>query len=85
MRKTSNCGAKFHPMLIKFCLSMSQKSVSSYDELRNTFGDVIKLPSRRTLRDYRNWIHPTIGFDKKIVDELIRLTDRYFDVGLLLC
>ena len=38
MRKTSNCGARFHPMIMKFCLSMSQKSAFSYDELRDTYG-----------------------------------------------
>ena len=50
----SICGARFHPMIIRFCLSLSQKSASSYDEFGDTFDGVIKLPSSRTLRDYKN-------------------------------
>ena len=29
------------------------------------------LPSRRTVRDYKNIIRPKAGFDKKDIDELI--------------
>ena len=30
LSKTSKTGARFHPMIIRFCLSMSQKSATSY-------------------------------------------------------
>ena len=50
MKETSSCGARSPPpFYIRFYLSMSQKSVSAHDELRDTFGDAIKLLSRRTL------------------------------------
>eukprot|EP00794_Sanderia_malayensis_P001641 gene1641-1822_t len=80
MRETSSCGARLHLMIIRFCLSISQKSASAYDQLMDTFGDVIKLPSRRTLRDYKNWIRPKTGFQKEVVVELTRLSDSHFDI-----
>ena len=40
---------KYHPMLIRFCLSLATKSGSAYDELRNS--NVLVLPNRRALRD----------------------------------
>ncbi len=59
---------RFHPMIIRFCLSLAAKSASAYDELR--ISKVLKLPSRRTLRDYRNAIKPKVGFNAAVVEEL---------------
>ena len=47
-------GVRYHLMIIRFCLSLAAKSASTYEELRNS--KVLTLPSRRTLRDYRNVI-----------------------------
>jgi altronate dehydratase len=52
---------RYHPMIIRFCLSLAAKSASAYDELRDS--KVLTLPSLRTLRDYRNAIHPTPFFN----------------------
>ncbi len=41
---------KYHPMIIRFFLSLASKSAAAYDELRDT--KILTLPSRRTLRDY---------------------------------
>lgn len=49
-------GARFHPMMIRFCLSLHSKSPSGYNEL--------VLPSSRTLRDYKNFVRPHVGFKK---------------------
>ena len=38
------------------------------------------LPSKRRLRDYKNWVHPKCGFNDEIVLELIEVTDKHFDV-----
>ena len=54
-------------MIIRFSLSLAGKSASAYDELRNSN----ILPSRRTLRDYKNIARPKAGFNKKVIDELI--------------
>ena len=44
-------------MIIRFCLSLASKSSSAYDE----------LPSRRTIRDYKNAIRPKAGFNDEVV------------------
>ena len=59
----------YHPMIIRFSFSLAAKSASAYDELRNS--KCLILPSRRTLRDYKNIIRPKAGFNKKVIDELI--------------
>lgn len=64
----------YHPMIIRFSVSLAAKSVSTYDELRNSKCFTLVLPSRRTLRNYKNIIRPKSGFDKKIINELIKNT-----------
>ncbi|KAJ8025305.1 Transposable element P transposase [Holothuria leucospilota] len=71
-------GVRYHPMIIRFCLSLMSKSPSCYEELRNS--KVLTLPSQRTLRDYRNWIKPSPGFNEDVILDLIEKTENYFDV-----
>ena len=59
-------------MIIRFCLSIASKSASSYDELRNS--KVLTLPSRRSLRGYKNAIRPYVGFNAEVVQELVKIT-----------
>lgn len=54
-------------MITRFCLSLASKSASAYDELHNC--NVLVLPSRRTLRDYKNVIKPSTGFNTEVVVE----------------
>ena len=74
----SNAGVRYHPMIIRFCLSLASKSPSCYEELRNS--GVLVLPSQRRLKDYRNAIKPKRGFQKEVLDVLIAETEHYFDV-----
>ena len=73
--KCSNKGVRFHPMLIRFCLSLWPKSSSAYEELRNS--NVLVLPSSRTLRDYKNFIQPKTGFRKEVLNDLTGLTSNF--------
>ena len=66
--------SRYHPMIIRFCLSLASKSASAYDELRDS--NVLTLPSGRTLRDYRNAIKPRVGFNPEVTAELCKLTSR---------
>lgn len=75
---SSATGVRFHPMIIRFCLSLAAKSPSCYEELRNS--KVLVLPSQRRLKDYRNAIRPQRGFNDEVVEELKNLTSTYFDV-----
>ena len=74
----SSKGVRYHPMIIRFCLSLAAKSPSCYEELRNS--KVLILPSQRRLKDYRNAIRPQRGFNDKVIEELKSLTNSYFDV-----
>ena len=69
----SKTGWIYHPMIIKFCLALAFKSSSAYSELRydsEKGSGVSVLPSLRTLRDYRNYIRPTRGFNLKVICDL---------------
>ena len=74
----STTGVRYHPMIIRFCLSLAAKSPSCYEELRNS--GVLVLPSQRRLKDYRNAIKPKRGFQKKVIEVLKSETSGYFDV-----
>lgn len=75
---SSKTGVRYHPMIIRFCLSLAAKSPSSYEELRNS--GILVFPSQRRLRDYRNAIKPQRGFQEEVIQVLKTETDRYFDV-----
>ena len=75
---STKTGVRYHPMLIRYCLSLAAKSPSCYEELRNS--NILVLPSQRTLRDYKNFIRPKRGFQDHVVEELQSLTNMYFDV-----
>ena len=64
--------SRYHPMIIRFCLSLASKSASAYDELRDS--NVLTLLSRGILRDYRNAIKPKVGFNPEVTAELCKLT-----------
>lgn len=78
MFSSSTTGVRYHPMIIRYCLSLAAKSPSCYEELRNS--GILMLPSQRTLRDYRNYIRPRRGFQESVLQELKEMTDKYFDV-----
>lgn len=59
---------RYHPMIIRFCLSLAAKSPSCYEELRNS--GVLVLPNQRRLKDYRNAIKPKRGFQKEVIEML---------------
>ena len=46
---------RYHPMVIRYCLSLASKSAAAYDDMRydeKTGTGFLILPSRRSLRDY---------------------------------
>ena len=71
--QSSSTGVRYHPMIIRYCLSLAAKSSSAYDDLRydeKSGTGFLVLPSRRRLRDYKNYIRPQRGFNKDIILEL---------------
>lgn len=75
LRGVSAHARKYHPMLIRFCLSLHAKSATAYEELRSS--NIMTLPSQRTLRDYRNAIRPTVGFNPEVVQQLVERSREY--------
>ena len=52
---------------------MAAKSASAYGDIRyyeKSGTGILILPSRRRLRDYKNYIRPERGFNKSIINEL---------------
>ena len=79
--KSSSKGIRYHSVIIRCCLSLaSSKSAAAYDEIqydaKKGTGFVI-LPSRRWLRDCKNYIKPQRGFNQEIIQEL-RPKIKYF-------
>ena len=67
-------------MIIRYCLNLVAKSPSLYDEIRydeSQGTDFIILPSRRRLRDYKNYIKPERGLNKNIIAELLDKTKSF--------
>ena len=71
--KISSKGIRYHPMIIRYCLSLTPKLAAAYDEIRddaNTVTGFVILLSRRRLRDYKNYVKPQRGFNQEIIQEL---------------
>ena len=51
---------KWHPLVIKWCLRTYSKSHSLYEDMRQ--GGFLKLPTGRTLSDYKNFDKPQSGW-----------------------
>ena len=74
---------RYHAMIVRFCILLAAKSASTYDELRDS--NIVVLPSKRTLRDYRNAIKPNVGFNPPVIKELKRLTSTYKGIEHFVC
>ena len=80
--QSSPNNVKYHPMIIHYCLSLVSKSAAAYDDIRyneKTGTGFVILPSRRRLRDYKNYIRPQRGFNKDIVNELLEKVKHFSD------
>ena len=65
-KKQNTRQIRWHPAMIKWCLSLKLLSSSCYNALRSS--GVIKLPSERTLRDYTN---STTGLSVSVDQQLL--------------
>ena len=83
IRASSASNVRYHPMIIKYCLSLAVKSSSAYNDLRydsKTGSGVLALPSLRTLRNYKNYIRPTRGLNPKVLEDLAKKTSEFSDI-----
>ena len=63
-------------MIIRCCLSLAAKSASAY-ELRSS--NIFTLPTRRTLRDYKDAVKPGADFNHQVLNELIKIASGLKD------
>ena len=61
---------RWHPMMIRWCLSLKLISSASYRALRLL--NLLVLPSERTLRDYTHFVKAKPGFQPEIDEQLCR-------------
>lgn len=79
-QSATKTGVRYHPMIIRYCLALAAKSSSAYDDIRfdeNNGTGFLMLPSRRRLRDYKNYIRPTQGFNKDVINELLKNIEQF--------
>ena len=62
---------RWHPAMIRWCLYIHHRSSGAYSTLRNS--GVIKLPSERTLSDYRHHAPSKCGFSVATDMQLLEL------------
>ena len=60
---------RWDPIVIKWCLHMYNKSHSVYEDMRSS--KMLKLPSGRTLSDYRNFDYPKSGWQSKHLQNML--------------
>lgn len=80
IKSSCSSSVRYHPMIIKFCLNLAAKSSSAYSDLRydqKSGSGILVLPSLRTLRDYKNYIHPTRGFNPAVIKDLEKKTANF--------
>ena len=57
---------RWHPLIIKWCLNLKLMSSVGYHAMRSS--GFVTLPSKRTLRDYTNYIKCVPGYQQEVVD-----------------
>ena len=57
---------RWHPLSIKWCLNLKLMSSVGYHAMRSS--GFVTLPSKRTLRDYTNYIKCVPGYQQEVVD-----------------
>ena len=65
---------RWHALVIKWCLRVYIKSHSLYEDLRNSGG--LKLPSWRTLSDYKNFNSTDLGWHIENLQNMKRQFDQ---------
>ena len=62
------------------CLTPAAKSPSFYNDIRrdgNRKTNFLMLPSRRRLREYKSYIHPTEDLNHDVINELLKNIDNF--------
>lgn len=63
----------WHPAIIQWCLFLRHLSSGVYSTLQNS--GILKLPSERTLREYRHFAPAVIGFSANTDKQLLEMVN----------
>ena len=63
----------WHPLIIRWCLSIYLKSPGTYKHIRNS--PFLNLPCKNTLLKYINFTDPGCGFNPDIIERLVESID----------
>jgi len=80
-----NCGRRWHPLVIKWCLYLHHLSSKAYNTICNS--GILTLPSSRTLQDYKHVSSTSVGFSLEADRQLLDLLQQKNDLvkyGVLL-
>ena len=55
-------------MLLRFALYLHSQSPAAYRSLKES--GVLRLPGETTLRSYANYVHPEIGYNPHVIEEI---------------
>ncbi|KAJ8305335.1 LOW QUALITY PROTEIN: hypothetical protein KUTeg_015880 [Tegillarca granosa] len=75
--KSGKNGIRWHPMIIRWCLFIRNKSVKAkaYDAIRDA--GFIQLPSARTLFDYSHYTKSALGIQSDVLKKLQPLEQHF--------
>ena len=69
--KKDSLGMQWHPLIIRWCLSIYHTSPAAYKQLANRRINFLRLPHVNTLNKYSNFTQPQTGFNPNILKELV--------------
>ena len=65
-------GMRWHPLIIRWCLSIHYASEKAYKQLKSKKLDFLRLPHINTLRRYSQFTTPSAGFNPDVIKQLIK-------------
>ena len=73
--KTDSRGMRWHPLIIRWCLSIYHTSPAAYAQLASKKLQFLQLPHINTLKKFTDFTTPSAGFNPDILQRLIVDTD----------
>ena len=64
-------GMRWHPLIVRWCLSIYHSSPAAYRQLSNKTLGFLNLPHSNTLNKYSSFTSPSVGFNPDIISRLV--------------
>lgn len=76
-QKKDSRGMRWHPLIIRWCLSIYHTSPAAYRQLSSKKNKFIMLPHVNTLKKFTNFTEPSSGFNADIIQRLAEECKEY--------